>query len=154
MTIRWLFAALHLLGLGIGLGAVWARARALQGPLDAAGLRRAFYADTWWGIAALLWIATGLVRAFGGLEKGSAYYLHNHVFWTKMILLGLILVLEIGPMLTLIRWRVLTGQGGRPDTRSAPRLATISYLEAVLVALMILAATALARGYGAGTAAT
>jgi putative membrane protein len=151
MTIRWLFAALHLLGLGIGLGAVWARARALQGPLDATGLRRAFYADTWWGIAAVVWIATGLVRAFGGLEKGAAYYLHNHVFWTKMGLLGLILVLEIWPMLTLIRWRVLVAGGKLPDTRSAPRLATISYVEAVLVVLMILPATAMARGFGAGT---
>ena len=102
MTIRWLFAALHLLALGIGLGAVWARARAFRSPLDAAGLRRVFYADAWWGIAALVWIATGLTRAFGGLEKGSAYYLHNHVFWTKMLLLGVILVLEVLPMLTLL----------------------------------------------------
>ena len=74
MTIRWLFAAVHLLALGIGLGAIWARARALQGALDTPGLRRAFYADTWWGIAAILWIATGLARAFGGMEKGAAYY--------------------------------------------------------------------------------
>ena len=149
MTIRWLFAALHLLALGIGLGAIWARARALQGRLDDTGLRRAFYADTWWGIAAILWIATGLARAFGGLEKGSAYYLHNHVFWAKMVLLGLILVLEIGPMLTLIRWRMLAARGAHPDTSAARRLATISYIQAVLVVLMILAATAMARGYGA-----
>jgi putative membrane protein len=151
MIIRWLFAALHLLALGIGLGAIWARARALQGPLDPTGLRRAFYADTWWGIAAALWIATGLMRAFGGLEKGAAYYLHNHVFWAKMGLLGAILVLEVWPMLTLIRWRVLTARGGQPVTSSAPRLAAISYLQAALVALMILAATAMARGYGAST---
>jgi putative membrane protein len=73
VTTRWRFATVHLLALGIGLGAVWARERALRGPLDAAGLRQAFYADSWWGIAALLWIGTGLVRAFAGLEKGSAY---------------------------------------------------------------------------------
>ena len=75
MTTRWIVAALHLLALGIGLGAVWARARAFQGSLDTAGLRRSFAADTWWGIAAAIWIATGLARAFGGLEKGavSAY---------------------------------------------------------------------------------
>jgi putative membrane protein len=148
MTIRWIVAALHLLALGIGLGAVWARARAFGGPLDPAGLRRTFYADTWWGIAALIWIATGLARAFGGLEKGAAYYLHNHVFWAKMVLLGVILVLETVPMLTLIRWRVVAARGERPDTGMAPRLAIISYVEAVLVVLMILAATAMARGYG------
>jgi putative membrane protein len=151
MTIRWLFAALHLLALGIGLGAVWARGRALRSELDATGLRRTFYADTWWGIAAALWIATGLARALGGLEKGAAYYLHNHVFWAKMALLGLILVLEVRPMLILIRWRRLAARRERPDTRVAPRLANISYLEAVLVILMVLAATAMARGFGAAT---
>jgi len=149
MITRWLFAAAHLLALGIGLGAIWSRARAFHGPLDAVGLRRAFYSDTWWGIAALVWIATGLMRAFGGLEKGAGYYLHNHVFWAKMALFGMILVLEILPMLSLIRWRMLVSRGESPDTSMAPRLATISYVETVLVILMILAATAMARGYGA-----
>lgn len=149
MTTRWIVAALHLLALGIGLGAVWARGRAFQGLLDTAGLRRTFVADTWWGIAAAIWITTGLARAFGGLEKGAAYYLHNHVFWAKMALLCLILVLEMVPMLTLIRWRLVVARGERPDTAKASRLATISYVETVLVVLMILAATAMARGYGA-----
>ena len=40
MTIRWLLAAVHLLALGVGLGAVWARGRALQAQLDVPGLRR------------------------------------------------------------------------------------------------------------------
>ena len=105
MTIRWLLAAVHLIGLGIGLGAVWARARALRGELNQAGLRRVFAADGWWGIAALLWIVTGLIRAFSSVEKGASYYLHNHLFLGKMGLLVLILVLEIYPMTTLIKWR-------------------------------------------------
>jgi len=150
---RWLFAAVHLLALGIGLGAVWARGRALRHPLDAAGLRRVFAADSWWGIAALLWIGTGLVRAFGGLEKGSEYYLHNHLFWAKMALLGLILLLELGPMISLIRWRAAVAHGRTPDTRAAVRFARISAMQAVLVVLMVLAATAMARGYGVPTPA-
>ena len=148
MIVRWLFAAVHLLALGIGLGAVWARARALRGSLDGMGLRRVFEADNWWGIAALLWIATGLARAFGGLEKGRLYYLHNHLFWTKMILLGLVLLLEIAPMTTLIRWRILLGRGAAPDTRGAARLAGTSFAQAGLVVLIVLVATAMARGYG------
>jgi len=114
MTIRWLLAAVHLLALGVGLGAVWARGRALQAPLDVPALRRVFYADTWWGIAAVLWIGTGLLRAFGGYEKGAFYYLHNHFFWAKMGLLA----------------------------------ARISCVQALHVVLMVLAATAMARGYG------
>ena len=118
MLVRWLFAWLHLLGLGIGLGAVWARARALRGPLDTAGLRRVFYADGWWGVAAAIWIGTGLVRVIGGLEKGMDYYLQNHVFWGKMTLLLAVLVLEIPPMLTFIRWRVQVARESRPTSRS------------------------------------
>ncbi|HSD30292.1 MAG TPA: DUF2214 family protein [Gemmatimonadales bacterium] len=150
--VRWVLAALHLLALGIGLGAVWARSRALRSSLDTAGLQRVFSADTWWGVAALIWISSGLVRAFGGFENGSAYYLHNHVFWTKMGLLVVILMLEVRPMLTLIRWRIQRQRGQQPDTGVAPRLAAISVLQAVLVVLMVLAATAMARGYGVPSA--
>jgi len=148
MTIRWLLAAFHLLALGVGLGAVWARGRAFQSQLDVPGLRRVFYADTWWGVAALIWIGTGLVRAFGGFEKGSFYYLHNHYFWATMGLLAAILVLEVGPMIALIRWRVAVARGSVPDTRAASGFARISFVQALLVVLMVLAATAMARGYG------
>jgi putative membrane protein len=148
MTVRWLLAALHLLALGTGLGAVWARGRALAGGLDAAGLRRVFYADTWWGVAALVWIGTGLARVFGGFEKGSFYYLHNHVFWGKMGLLVAILVLELRPMVTLIQWRRLVARRRSRYARSQ-RFARISFVQAALVVLMVLAATAMARGYGA-----
>ena len=146
--IRWALAALHLVALGVGLGAVWARGRALRAPLDPPGLRRVFYADTWWGIAALLWIGTGLVRAFGGYEKGSVYYLHNYLFWTKMALLAVILVLEVRPMMTLIRWRTLVARGNVPETGAARAYAWISFLQAGLAGLMVLAATGMARGYG------
>jgi len=148
VLIRWLLAALHLVALGIGLGAVWARARALRRPLDAGGLRRVFYADTWWGIAALVWIATGLLRAFGGWEKGAAYYLRNHVFLTKMGLLALVLALEVWPMVTLIRWRIRQRKGEAVDTGRAPTFALISTIQAALVVAMVFAATAMARGLG------
>jgi putative membrane protein len=148
MTLRWLLAAVHLLALGLGLGAVWARGRALRGDVDASALRRAFYADTWWGVAAFLWIGTGLARAFGGFEKGSFYYLHNHLFWTKMALLAAILILELRPMITLIQWRREVARADLPDTRAARRFAQISFIQAALVVLMVLAATAMARGYG------
>ncbi len=148
MTIRWLLASLHLLALGVGLGAVWARGRALLAQLDVPGLRRVFYADTWWGVAAALWIGTGVIRAFGGYEKGSFYYLHNRLFWAKMVLLAAILVLELGPMIALIRWRAAVARGNVPDTRAAHRFAGISFAQAALVVLMVLAATAMARGFG------
>ena len=147
--LRWTLAAIHLVALGIGLGAVWARGRALAGALDGAGLRRVFTADSWWALAAILWIGTGLLRAFAGFEKGTAYYVHNHLFWAKMGLLALVLALEIRPMIQLIRWRVDLARGATVDTSAAPALARVSAVQALLVLLMVLAATAMARGFGA-----
>jgi putative membrane protein len=148
MTLRWLLASIHLLGLGIGLGSVWARGQALRGTLDRDGLRRVFAADTWWAVAAGLWIATGLWRLLGGFEKGTSYYMQNHVFFAKMGLLVTILALEVWPMATLIRWRIALKRGETPDLAAAPRIATISTVQAVLVIGMLLCATAVARGLG------
>jgi putative membrane protein len=148
VTARWLAASLHLLALGIGLGAVWARGRILRSSLDTRSLRQAFLADSLWGLAAVLWISTGLWRLLAGLEKGTGYYLQNHVFLTKMALLALVLVLEVRPMITLIRWRAAVSRGEAPDTAKAGLLARISFVQVGLIVLMILAATAMARGLG------
>ena len=149
--MRWFLAVVHLLGLGVGLGAVYARARALRGTLDLAGLRRVFLADTWWGVAAALWIVSGAVRAFGGYEKGTDFYFGNHLFLAKMGALVLILILEIGPIIRLGQWRRAVRQGTVPDTQAAARYAGVSTVQAVLVILMVIAATGMARGYGMGT---
>jgi putative membrane protein len=150
MYIRWIFAALHLLALGIGLGAILWRARSLRSALDLEGLRRVFYADSLWGLAALLWISTGLVRAFAGLEKGTAYYLASNAFWIKMGLLIVVILLEIWPAVTLVNWRIRLARGGvgSVDTRPSKTFATISTVQAALVVAMVFTATAMARGLG------
>jgi putative membrane protein len=147
MLMRWLLATLHLLALPMGLGAIGMRSRALRKARSAADLPAVFLADNLWGAAAILWIATGLLRAFGGYEKGSEYYLHDRVFFIKMGLLVLILLLELWPMSTLIRWRIKVRRALPVDTSSAAALARVSALQAVLVVLMVFAATALARGF-------
>jgi putative membrane protein len=146
--LRWILASLHLLAFGIGLGAIWARAMSLSSPSDAGSVRRALNADAWWGVAALVWLATGVPRVLLGSEKPTSYYLSNHVFWLKMALFGAILVLELGPIVALGRWRRAVRAGQGVDTSSAPRLATISRVQVGLLLGMLLAATAMARGLG------
>ena len=51
-------------------------------------------------------------------------------------------------MITLLRWRRQVARGEVPDTRAASRFGRISFVQATLVVLMVLAATAMARGYG------
>jgi putative membrane protein len=145
---RWLLAAAHLLALGIGLGAIWGRRQALLALPDPAAMRRVLDNDTWWGVAALIWISTGLVRALGPFEKGRDYYFHNHWFLTKMACLALILALEIAPMVTFIRWRIALARGGTVDTSKAKWFARTSAWQAILVLIMVLSATAMARGLG------
>lgn len=154
VMLRVTLAALHLIALGIGLGAVWMRATALRAvDRDRSALRRAFGADAVWGIAALLWISTGLWRLFAALEKAPDYYWRNVLFHTKMGLLVVVLLLEVWPMITLIRWRMASGgrgsmpSGGRLAV-TARRIASISNVQAVLIVLMVLTAVGMARGYG------
>jgi putative membrane protein len=149
-VLRLLLAWAHLIALGIGLAAVWARARSL-GRLEHRALTRVFAADTAWGIAAAVWISTGLWRLLAGTEKDLAYYMRNDAFLAKMGLLGLILALEIWPMITLIRWRRARGRSSLDMTNkssAAKRMAMISYVQLLIVLVMVFLAVAMARGYG------
>jgi putative membrane protein len=143
-----LVSSLHLLALAIGLPAVFLRGRALKGRLDADGLRRLLAADNVWGIAAALWIVTGLLRAFAGLEKGSEFYLRSPLFWTKMALFAIILLLEIRPMVTFIRWRSALRRGQTVDTSGARTLYTLNHIELAIVVVMVFVASLMARGVG------
>ncbi len=141
-------SSLHLLALAMGLPAVFLRGRALKGPLEAEGLRRLLAADSVWGLAAVLWIVTGLLRAFGGLEKGTEFYLRSPLFWTKMALFLVVLLLEIRPMITFIRWRTQLGRGQTVDTSPARALYTLNHIELALVVVMVFVASLMARGVG------
>jgi putative membrane protein len=141
-------SAFHLLALAMGLPSVFLRGRALKGTLDADGVGRLLAADNVWGAAALLWIVTGLLRAFGGLEKGTRFYLHSNLFWTKMALFAAVLALEIWPMLTFVRWRIQRGRGQTPDTSRAPAFYVINHIEMMLVVVIVFVASFMARGFG------
>ena len=146
VMIVWLIATLHLLTLPLGLGAVWARSRALNRTRSAADLPAVFTADNLWGLAAFLWLTTGLLRVFAALEKPTAYYLHDRVFYIKMGLFLAVFLLELRPMITLIRWRAAAKRGATIDTAPAAALARISQIQVALVVVIAFAATALARG--------
>jgi putative membrane protein len=150
--LRISLASLHLLALSIGMMATVLRGSALREPPTVESLRRAFRMDTIWGIAAALWLVTGLWRLFGHTEKPTQYYFDNHWFLAKMALFVLIFALEFVPMLTLLRWRRAVRAGAAPASfvlpAAARRVAIIGHVQATLALLMIFAAVAMARGYG------
>jgi putative membrane protein len=148
MNLSYFLATLHILTFGVGFYAIWTRANALKNLKDVSGLNEVFKADNLWGIAALLWIVTGLWRAFGGLAKGSDYYLHSKTFIAKMGVFLLVFIIEIKPMVTLIRWRIKRKKNETIDFSSAWQLSLLSQIELVLVIIIVFLATAMARGIG------
>jgi len=147
MLVHWSLAAIHLLAFALGFWAVLTRGSAFSRLAAGTGEpRRVLMADNLWGISAVILLVTGGLRAFGGYEKGTDYYLHQPLFHLKMTLFILILLLEVAPMLALIKWRIALARGSAIDTGRAKLFARISHVEALLVLLMVVAATGMARG--------
>jgi putative membrane protein len=63
-----------------------------------------------------------------------------------MTLFVLILLLEVAPMITLIKWRVALARGTAIEAGRAKLFARISHVEGMLMLLMVMAATGMARG--------
>src|SRR5688572_19974596 len=145
-----LASAAHLLGLGVGLGAVFVRGLALRrlASGDRAAWKTVSNADGFWGLAALLLIPAGLVRAFGGLEKGTDYYMNNPVFIAKLVVVGALMCLEMWPMITLIRWRVQEKKGVALNFSQAPAFATISFVQSAAIVVVVVLASLMAHGIG------
>lgn len=141
-------SALHVLALAIGLPSAFLRGRALKGRLDREGVRRVLAADNLWGLAAALWLVTGLLRAFAGLDKGTAFYMASWLFWLKLGLFATVGALEIRPMVTLMRWRAALRRGAMPDTSAARSLYHVNHVELALVVVIVFVAAFMARGYG------
>ncbi len=146
MILEWLVASLHLMALATGFSAVLVRGSLVRHCSRPEDLGPVLRSDLVWGIAGGLLILTGLVRAFSHLEKGSAYYLHQGFFHIKLTLVAVVLLVEIWPMLVLIRWRIARAKGQSIDFRPAKTIAIISHSQSALLLLVILAATAMARG--------
>ena len=150
VTLRWLLAAIHLLALGIGLGAVWARARSLGArELDLAGRQAGPHGRRVVGRRRI---------AVGGVRPGAAARRHRETD----------LRTTSRTMRSGARWRSSSPSSRSSSTRSSPSpagarpcaearcprsgrphgIARISYIQTILVMLMVLAATAMARGLG------
>jgi len=145
MIVAALLSAIHLLTLALGAGAIFTRGRALGRPLDDAGWKKLLATDNAWGLAALLWIASGLGRVFAG-GKDPSFYVRNGFFWIKMGLFALVFLLEIAPMVTFIRVRIARGRGAPLPAVPVSTLRRINAIELALVIVIVVVAAFMARG--------
>ncbi len=106
--------------------------------------------DNLWGVGALLMPITGFIRASGLYEKPWEFYLHNHLFWTKVGLFAVIGVIETPIMIQLIRFR-RARKADQPLALGALTFAKyyrINHIELGLLFLIPILAVMLHRGVG------
>ena len=145
MVVAALLSAIHMLTLALGVGGVFARGLALSRPLDDAGWKRLLAADTVWGVAAVLWIASGLGRVFFG-GKEPSFYWRNGFFWVKLALFGVVFALELAPMMTFVRVRRARSHGVARPRFSIEAYRRINAAELALVVTIVFVAAFMARG--------
>lgn len=152
MYVSALLSSLHIAGVVLAFIGIRGRIAALRQTRDGHGelLPALFHADNTWGISAIVLLATGLTRAFAHYDKGSAFYLNNNAFYLKLGLFILVFILEIVPMVTLIRWRIATRQGrGIALAELAARsrfMLAVSLVQAFALVALLLVAPVMARG--------
>ena len=69
--------------------------------------------DIWYGLFAMALLVVGFLRV-SHFEKGSAHYVSNHTFWTKLALFAIVGLLSIYPTVQFLSWRKDTRQGKAP----------------------------------------
>lgn len=116
--------------------------------LNAAVVRRLVVLDRIYLSAATLILASGLARTFWGI-KGWAWYMGQPLWWAKLGLMLLILLLSIKPSLTFRRWLVqLEAQNSLPVEQEIKAVRAHIMRTAHLLLLIPVAGVMLARGLG------
>jgi putative membrane protein len=112
--------------------------------------RRILKVDTAYGISASLLVVVGLLRVFF-FEKGSAFYLNNHMYWTKMGLFILVGLLSIYPTVRFLKWRTPLNENRAPEISDDEfkKIRRLLHLELGGIGLILVVAPMMARGIGA-----
>jgi len=114
-----------------------------------AEIRRIQRVDLAYGISAGLLLVVGLLRVFF-FEKGVNFYVNNPFFWVKMTAFLIVGLLSIDPTIRYIRWNRTLRQNQVPEISEPEykRTRFLLSLEMIGIAVILLAATLMARGIG------
>ena len=147
MTLEITLAYLHFIALIGTASLLVAEALLLRPGLQGASLHRLKLLDAAYAAFAMAALATGAMRVFWG-AKGSAYYLANPVFHTKLTLFVTVALLSILPTVRFIGWsKAARADGGFvPPAGAIAGVRKFLVLQLVLLAAIPLFATLMAHG--------
>ena len=144
-----LFAWLHFLAIGVGAGLLMTEHGLCRRMPDRAQVRLLGQVDLGYQLALIATLATGLARAiyFG---QDAAFYLSNRLFWLKIAIFGLIVVVAVAPTLQYIRWNreARSALTFAPLTREIDRVRGSIAFGLGLWLILPLISVLVARGYG------
>jgi putative membrane protein len=139
---------LHYLAMILIAGFLVAEMVVCRPSLEAEQVRLLPRLDVVFFAAALLALATGLLRLFF-YAKGVAFYLPNPFFIAKVLLYIAIATLSITPTMCFLRWRRRLAESGElPPTAEIATARRLIHVEVALLALIPLMAVLMARGIG------
>jgi putative membrane protein len=138
----------HLLAFGIA-AAITAQLVLVRPGMQPPAVRLAARYDIALGVMSLALVLVGFSRVFFG-AKGADFYLHNHVFWTKVVLFAVVGLLSVKPTRAFLRWRKAQAAdaGFAPEEVDIRAIRKTLMAEIHIFALLPIAAAAMARGYG------
>lgn len=143
------FAFLHHLAAFALVSALVAEFALLKGELNARTARRIQLYDLAYGASAGVVLVVGVLRVLY-FEKGTVYYMSSVPFIAKLALFLCIGLLSIYPTMEFLSWsrHLRLGQVPPVDGRKLRRILAVIHVELAGVALLILCAALMARGYG------
>ncbi len=149
MMVDALLAYFHYSAIFVFFAFLTVEAMLLRNPLDANAVRLLARVDLWYFGAAIMVVASGVLRLYWG-AKGVAFYSANPMFHAKVALVIVIGILSFPPTLQYLRWSrqlkaVAHFEPPELERRRARRLVMI---ELHLAALLPLFGVLMARGIG------
>jgi putative membrane protein len=134
----------HYLGFGLLFAALAVELALHRSSVDGATARRLFRIDGLYGLAALIVLATGLLKIFH-YGKPPSYYGQNFIFHIKLTVFALIYLMSLYPTVHFFKARKTS-----PDaTVTYPRATGILLrIEMALLMILPLLGVMMARGYG------
>ena len=120
----------------------------IKGELTLWSARKLLLYDMIYGIAAAVLVVAGLLRVFL-FEKGAHYYFYSAPFIVKLSLFAIVGLISIVPTRVFLSWRVGLKRGEVPvlDGGSRRRIAALVHAELTGIALVILFAVLMAKGF-------
>jgi putative membrane protein len=148
-VIAAVFAWTHFLAAGVGAGLLLTEYWLSRRMPDRLQARLLGQVDLGYQLTLIGSLATGLARAFY-YGQDAAYYVANRLFWLKMGIFFMIVVVAVPPTLQYIRWNreARSAPTFAPLTRDVDRVRGSIAFGLGLWLILPLIAVLVARGYG------